>query len=59
VGNLTLDDVAEFLKVTIARAELLNEVGNPNRSRELSLAITNAQQALHWLEKCPRPAGES
>lgn len=32
---------------------LLNLDSSPARSRALSLAITNMEQALHWLEHAP------
>ena len=45
-----LDDADWFGKCFFARLNALNQSGSPERSREMSLAITNLQQALMWLE---------
>jgi hypothetical protein len=45
----TLGTLGTWLAQWIEEAQTLNANDNPARCRELSLAITNAEQALHWI----------
>jgi len=40
----------------IMQANKLNEKDEPTRSRSLSLAVTNLEQAMHWTEDAYRQA---
>jgi hypothetical protein len=42
-------DVVEALEEAHSTASILNDQSSPLRCRELSLAITKIEEALHWL----------
>jgi hypothetical protein len=48
-NEMTVAQLAEWLRSWLDEARKLNANDSPERSRELSLAITNAEQALHWI----------
>lgn len=45
-----IDALGERLVDVLIEAQRLNADGMSTRSRELSLAITNVEQGIHWIQ---------
>lgn len=54
MGEPTISDASDNISWGLGALQQINAQPD-TRSRELSLAITNLEQALMWLDKAPAP----
>lgn len=50
MGDLDVASAIRSLRHDLDQLWVLNADGSPHRCRELSLAITKVEEAIHWLE---------